>query len=751
MEKHWEYSALNWLRAFSRRSFLHGSGATAAWALASASSAIANVTHPLRSVPTLEDLASDCITHGFGDLYSTPATQNEWGYVKASKSVTGINAISFPPFACCGIPETAWSPGYLTTCELYLDGRLLIVSTPQPNETSHIWYPHRIVRQAVTDGLSFTAQTFMPSRQRAVAQSIVVKNLGSQLRTFTLGFDLRAAVTRKNEAWFVNSPGEADNRVTADLARGCLIFEAQHSKAVSVQGVQPEPHGVRDLRILVFELTLGPGQSKELRYINAIAGEKAEAVESYQRMQAGFRDLMHQNQDAFTDLIRAAFTPGNSAFSGHLPQLITDSEPLWNLYYRGFTNLLFARRTSPDSTYGSTYITLGGRVLPTLSFPWDTSLTSLSLALLDPEPLRRLIENWMVQDMHKHLATDYVSGQAVGPWYAVNDMAILRCAQNYLKVTGNFAWLDTQIDGKPVLDHLVSHALYWKQLDKSGYGLADYGNIENLLEVVSTYLHQVAGMNAGNVSGMRFVAALLYRKGNSTLANRMQAEACTLATRINRELYVQGRGYWRCRQPDGSYNEVRHCYDLLTVLDNMAEDLSSDQKREMSSFFWSELHSSLWMRALSAGDADATWNIRPDHSSIGAYPSWPPLTAKALYKTDTSAEVASWVKQLAKAGNQGPFGQAHFVESVFPPERGGARKAPEDAPYLNDWCCIAAGSFVDMVIDSIFGAELTLYDGIRINSRLRDFDPKARLVNLRYQGRIFALSQSGAQQIGSNQ
>ena len=70
------------------------------------------------------------------------------------------------------------------------------------------------------------------------------------------------------------------------------------------------------------------------------------------------------------------------------------------------------------------------------------------------------------------------------------------------------------------------------------------------------------------------------------------------------------------------------------------------------------------------------------------------MTAKALYKADPSAKVAAWIKQLAKAGNQGPFGQAHFVESVFPPERGGARKAPEDAPYLNDWCCIAAGSFV---------------------------------------------------------
>ncbi len=123
----------------------------------------------------------------------------------------------------------------------------------------------------------------------------------------------------------------------------------------------------------------------------------------------------------------------------------------------------------------------------------------------------------------------------------------------------------------------------------------------------------------------------------------------------------------------------------------MFEDLTAAQKREMSHFFWTELHSSAWMQSLSSSDVDATWNIRPDHSSIGAYPAWPPMTAKGLYKIDPSENVANWVKQLARAGNQGPFGQAHFIETIFPREKGGAYKSPDDAPYLNDWCCVSGG------------------------------------------------------------
>ena len=150
------------------------------------------------------------------------------------------------------------------------------------------------------------------------------------------------------------------------------------------------------------------------------------------------------------------------------------------------------------------------------------------------------------------------------------------------------------------------------------------------------------------------------------------------------------------------------------------------------------------MRALSANDGDATWNIRPDHSWLGAYAAWPPATAKGLYKIDSSPKVSAWVKNLAKAGNQGPIGQAHFVETVFPLEDGAAYKCPNDPPYINDWCCIAGGGFTDLVIDTIFGAELTLFNGVKAQPRLKDFDVNARLVNLRYQGKKYSISERGA-------
>jgi hypothetical protein len=251
-------------------------------------------------------------------------------------------------------------------------------------------------------------------------------------------------------------------------------------------------------------------------------------------------------------------------------------------------------------------------------------------------------------------------------------------------------------------------------------------------------------MNAGNVSSMRFVAELLEKSGRDQEASQLRSDATALAKRINQLLYVDGKGWWRCGQPDGSFNEVRHCYDFLAVLDNMEEDLSASQKRDMAQFFWSQLASKKWMRALASGDPDATWNVRPDHSCLGAYAAWPPECAKGLLKIDDPARVAIWLTEVAKAGNQGPIGQAHFVEDVLAPLKGGAYKASEDAPYIEDWCAISGGAFIDMVIESIFGAEPTLYNGLHATPKLAAFDPNARLQGLQYQGKEYEVSAKGA-------
>ena len=731
--------------AVTRRSLLQAGSLLPMGASAATLPAADLAPAPLPEVPSLSDLASDQLTHHLHDFFNPPGLQNEWGHAQAAKSISGITAITFPPYVCCGQPPVPFSPGFIPTCEIALDGRLSAAAPLPGGQVTYQWFPHCVIRQTVIAGIRITTRAFLPSRRMAVAQEITLENLSGARRGLTLEFILRAFVGRQPRTG--PAPGDADEPATPLPAKGCVMFGSRDGRTFSVQGLFPICQKILQRRAPFYSLEMAPGARLVFHYVNVIGDDAQRVLAAYQDLQGNFDRIWRENQAACEHRVRSAFTPGNSVYSGSLPRLSTRSRSLWKLYYTGFASLFYARVDAPASAIGPAYVSVRPRMLPTFVFLWDAGMISLSLALLDPSFLRKYIETWMVEDLDQHLAIDYLTGKAVGRWYGVNDMALLRSADDYLRISGDMAWLDQRLQGRTVLEHLTAHALRWKQLDSRGAGLADYGPLHGLLEVVSTYSHEVAAMNAGNVYGMRFVAQLLERKGNAAEARRLREEATALARRIVALLYVEGRGYWRCGQPDGSYNEVRHAYDFLTVLDTMRQDLSPQITSEMCDFFWRELYSPTWMHALSPGDVDSTWNYRADHSWLGAFAAWPPLTAKALLGAEKPANlnrVAAWIRGLAKSANQGPFGQAHIVESVMPPENGGALKCPSEKPYGNDWCAVAGGSFIDLILEHVFGLTPGLDGALEAHSQLALFDPDAALTGFRYHDALYRVDRHGA-------
>ncbi len=210
------------------------------------------------------------------------------------------------------------------------------------------------------------------------------------------------------------------------------------------------------------------------------------------------------------------------------------------------------------------------------------------------------------------------------------------------------------------------------------------------------------------------------------------------------ELYVDGKGIWKCRLPDGSYNEVHHCYDFGTTLMNIGDLMPAKQKKEMVEFFKRELQTPTWMRALSTKDLDVTFSIRPDHQWTGAYCSWAALALSGLYVAGETDIALDWIKGLAKTSQQGPFGQAHFTESFWQPEsNGSALKATSDQPYINDWACVSGCNYLEPIVDSIFGINAGLFGEITAKPKFGKFDAKAELRNINYQGKIYKADKNG--------
>ena len=696
---------------------------------------------PLPDVPTCASMRSVTMTHKFLDLYAWPGLTNQWGCAQASMDVVAVRSIAFPPYAQGEMNiAPAGSNGELLNGVLYIDGEYF-AATKTPIE--FVWQPDRVERRSVYNGLELTSTTIVPFKTMSVAVKFTVKNTTAARKRTEIKLALNAGVSESVTPWnAAYSPGEYDNIRTVDAGRGAVLSRSKHKKAFVIQGASPKANSVQPTW-LVYDMDLAPGEAKSVVFVNSI-GATAEAVQKdYDAIVNDFDRHAKATEDEWNRQLRAAFTPGNDVFSGHVPTLVTSDDDVKRIYHSAVMSALYFRRTTPHSVYGTTYVTLMPRYWETTTFLWDISLSAMLLAMLDPEVLKRMMETWMTLDIHKHFGTEFLTGAGVGPWYSVNDYAMSRMAKEYLRWSGDRAWLDKNVGGKTVFQHLVGYAEHWRALDTNKHGLADYGGVLNLLEAVSSYVHEVAGLNAANVHNLRFAADLVEFKGDKAKADAFRKEAAELGKRVQ-ELYVPGKGVWKCRLPDGTYNEVHHCYDFGVTLMTIGDMMPASQKKEMVAFFDRELKTPTWMRALSTKDLDVTFSIRPDHQWTGAYCSWPALALSGLYVAGEADKALEWMRGLAKTAMQGPYAQAHFTETFVDAESNGAAlKAPSDPPYINDWACVSGCNYLEPIVDSLFGVDAGLFGEIKAKPQFGRFDANAELRNINYQGKKFVAGKNG--------
>lgn len=702
---------------------------------------IAPQVAPLPDIPTCDSMRSIVMTHKFGDLYALPGLTNQWGCAQAAMDAVAVRSIAFPPFAQ-GEMNVAplGSGGELLTGILFVDGEYF-AATKTPVE--FVWQPDRIERKTRYKDLEISSTTIVPFEMMAVAVKFNVKNVSNQRRKTEIKLAINGGASKLVAPWnAAYSPGEYDNARTIDKSRNAVLCKAVHSEAFVLQGASPALNQILP-SWLVYEFDLAPNESKAITFVNSLGESQAYCEKNYDAIINNFDKVLTSTTDQWNAEFKAAFTPNNNRYSGHLPTLVTSDESVKRLYHSAVMSAVYFRRTTPHSVYGTTYVTLMPRYWETATFLWDISLSAMLLAMLDPAVLRRMMETWMTVDVHQHFGTEFLTGVGIGPWYSVNDFAMSRMAKEYLRWTGDKGWLDKTVGGKKVFNHLVSYAEHWRELDTNKHGLADYGGVNNLLEAVSSYVHEVAGLNAANVYNLRFAADLFEFKGQKDKAAAMRKEASDLGGRVQ-QLYVPGKGIWKCRLPDGSYNEVHHCYDFGTTLMNIGDLMPQTQKREMVEFFKRELQTPTWMRALSTRDLDVTFSIRPDHQWTGAYTAWAALALSGLFvagETDTAFE---WMKGLAKTTMQGPLAQAHFTEVFYTPEsNGGAAKSTSDQPYINDWACVSGCNYLEPIVDSIFGVNAGLFGEITAKPNFGKFDGRAELRNINYQGKTYSASKNG--------
>jgi len=681
-------------------------------------------------IPTVESLKSSKMTHRFGDVFNPPGLTNFLGCVQVDLDPVAIRSHNFPPFATSDT----------VTGKLFWGDRIFGALGVAASVT---WHPDRIEREAEIGEFLLTSTTAMVVGRMATVVRLRIENRATGARTARFKLGVRGNVTKAMRPWNdALPPLEKDNEATVDAGRGAVVFRAGKSEAVIVQGALPKPARVTP-QALYFELELRGGETKTVSFVAAVGETAGEVLKLFDAVAMNAdAEIARANRD-WNEELAACFTPDNGRYSGFMPTLETADADVLKNYHMGVLGTIYFKRDSPHSVHGRVYTTLLPRNWQPVTFLWDYSLSSLVHSLLDPVEMRSALRRWMSLDVHKHFGTEYLTGAGIGPWYAVNDFAMTTIARDYFRVNGGFELLDEKVNASSVRGYLETYATNWRRF-KTKNGLADYGGLLNLLECVNSYVHEVASLNAANAFSLRALAEMLESAPGGADAAQIAAmrdEAIGIIGNVN-ELYVKGKGYWNARDPNGATREVRHCYDLLAVLNAIPDDLTSAQKSEMTEFFVRQLKTDRWMIALAAGDDDAMFDTRADHQWTGAYTAWPAMTALGLYRIGQGGMAFDWYKAMAKSANQGPFGQAHIADGILPMEEGGAIKAPQEFPQICDWTCSSGGAWCNVVLEGIFGVRAGM-KGITAKPEFHGFDADARLTNLRHQGKLYTVNRRG--------
>lgn len=110
-------------------------------------------------------------------------------------------------------------------------------------------------------------------------------------------------------------------------------------------------------------------------------------------------------------------------------------------------------------------------------------------------------------------------------------MSIFRLTWSYLSVTQAMDFLRKKIADQRVLVRLRVLAMNWKKLLRAPTDtLVNYGEANNLLEYLPTYIHKVPSFNAADVWMMREFAGILQVAGEPDEARQMHAEADAMAS-----------------------------------------------------------------------------------------------------------------------------------------------------------------------------------------------------------------------------
>ena len=348
--------------------------------------------------------------------------------------------------------------------------------------------------------------------------------------------------------------------------------------------------------------------------------------------------------------------------------------------------------------------------------------------MLNPEAAKEHLRTFLRLDLTNCYAFEPMGAGPFGPYYPVNQEKVLLLAHAYVLETGETAFLNESLDGKPIIARLLAAALTHDDLSQPAV-LVDYGYGNHHLELRREYRYDgvIPDMNLRRAVGFHLADELCRRAGYDPKVD-LRARAEALKRLVRKELWNAEVGWFdNIERKKGNRRDRRWTMQMFKVLGwgDWAIDPDVEQALVGHLMDESEFLGPYGLHSLSKKDPAYDEND-VDNGGPGACISFTPAIVDRLYRSGRVTEAEKIFRRLWWLGGMLPYwGDSHYADRM---------DYRRDTPLQND---IQGAALAQTVIFGLFGIEPHADGSISVRPHLPEGVDSMCLQKVKLAGRTF--------------
>ncbi len=609
-----------------------------------------------------------------------------------------------------GAVQGVWAPPVVSS-DLRLDLRLFGRSVPTHGWS---WLPAEVRREGALHGIAVSTTTVALHEARSVLLEVELRNTTPRAAKVPVEVGVDGSLDRAAE-WGFPRPASA-TRTTPGIADGALLREAGGlAIAARVAGAKGAWDGAR------WSASVPVGAGKRVRFHVVLSiGPSAEAQAECARVAGA--------PGAAIDATRQAWERRAADLFARLPRLEASDPRLTAWYNRSLVHLLTNRWDVPEfllHPYYATGSVKGGCVC---SYLWNYGEVWEILPLYNPAAVKTHVSQFLKGDIGAHFAFDPISGEALGPWYPVNQEKIVGSIYYYVLNTGDVGFLSERAGGKTVLEWVVANAML-RDDPRKPVALIDYGPSNSHLELRRgyPYNHVMPDLNGRRYLVYEWASRLCEIAGEPK--PRLMERAAELKRVLKEQLWDPQTRWFRFLK-EGGVPDTRYTMQMYKLIGSGVLD-ADEEAGLLSHLNEREFLSAYGFHSMSKLDP-AYDQVDIDNGGGGVCTSFPHQIIEKLCRAGRHAEADDILERILWWGERMPYWGDSIVANEIDYRK--------DTPLQ---CTLDGAAGAQAILFGLFGVRAEANGDIVVNPHAPAFSARLALRGLRLRGQVLDISVSG--------